>query len=339
MAVTEAYPDKPKREEEELSRAYLESRARVMGYGRAFTFPWWIPFLIIVGILAMISFTSDPKDAQTFEKLQEGIGMTLGVSFVSYFLGLSVALIVGIIRANPPKPPEQYNNVGRVVRQGIRVLIYNIATIYVQVMRGLPILVVLLVTAFVIVPIIRDDVINATIVPALRNLLNNPDIPDFFWRGSSPPAAIVALAFTYGAYMSETIRAGIQSVPKGQIEAAYSVGMTYWQTMRHIVLPQAFRNVLPPLGNDLVAMVKDSSLLTILGVGDITHIAKKTSSSNFRYLETYAIVSIIYLSMTILGSYIVQSVERTIDENQETPRWIQTLQEMRSKNKRKAKVE
>jgi polar amino acid transport system permease protein len=124
------------------------------------------------------------------------------------------------------------------------------------------------------------------------------------------PSAIVALAFTYGAFESETFRAGIQSVQRGQIEAARSLGMTYLQLMRYIVLPQAIRIILPPLGNDLVSMIKDSSLVAILGIPDITQLAKLSSAASFRYLETYLSAAAIYLTMTTIGSILVRFLER-----------------------------
>jgi polar amino acid transport system permease protein len=121
---------------------------------------------------------------------------------------------------------------------------------------------------------------------------------------------VIALAFTYAAFLSETFRAGIQSIGKGQIEAARSLGMTYAQVMRYVVLPQAIRRVLPPLGNDMIAMIKDSSLVAILGVQDITQLAKLSSSSTFRYLETYLIAASIYLVLTVAGSMVVRFIER-----------------------------
>ena len=220
----------------------------------------------------------------------------------------------------------------------LRTILYNLCTVYVSVMRGLPVLIVLLVTAFIIVPAVRD-LINSTVVDGLRTVTNNPDFADLVWRGSSEPSAIMALAVTYGAYMSETIRAGIQSIPKGQVEAAYSVGMTYFQTMRHIVLPQAFRNVLPPLGNDFVAMIKDSSLLAFLGVRDVTQIAKTSAGRSFRYVETYAIVAFIYLTLVIIASTLVNILEDTINVNRETPRFIQRLSEIMGRPQRKQKTE
>ena len=216
----------------------------------------------------------------------------------------------------------------------MRIAFYNICTVYVSVMRGIPILIVLLVTAFILVPAMRD-VVNDVILVSLRELLGNAEIPPLTWRGSSPMTAIVALGATYGAYMSETIRAGIQSIPKGQFEASYSVGMTYWQTMRSIVLPQAFRNVLPPLGNDFIAMIKDSSLLAFLGIRDVTQIAKLSSGRSFRYVETYAVTAYIYLTLVIVASTLVNLLEDTINIERETPPLIQRLRDLRpSKHKR-----
>ncbi len=300
---------------------------RVIHY--VYTAPWWLIVLFSIGILLAISINRDEIYSRIWDQLKDGISMTLGVSAVSYFFALMIALIVGIIRVNPPQPPDIGASWRRGVGRTVHVIFYNIASVYVNVMRGLPVLVVLLVAAFVVVPMIRDDVINAHIVPLLRQIFNNPDIPNLVWRGSSAPSAIMALALTYGAYMSETIRAGIQSIPKGQVEAAKSLGMTYFQVMRYIVLPQAFRVVIPPLGNDFVAMIKDSSLLAILGVRDITQIAKESSGRSFRYLETYAVVAILYLSLTITGSTIVRALEDAMREDRSTPRWLLTLGQIR----------
>ncbi len=323
----------------DLDEVMAASRARAMRYRPLYTLPYWLIFLVIVGILLAVSIITDAIYAKIFDQLKEGILMTLFVSIASYGLALSFAIVVGIIRSNPPAPPQTSETAWKATVRVLRIFAYNLCTLYVSVMRGIPILIVLLVTAFIIVPALRDP-INDTVVVGIRSLSDNPDIPDFIWRGSSAPSAIMALAVTYGAYMSETVRAGIQSIPKGQFEAAYSVGMTYWQTMRLIVLPQAFRNVLPPLGNDFVAMIKDSSLLAFLGVRDITQIAKTSSGRSFRYVETYAVVAFIYLTLVIIASTLVNLLEDTININRETPRFIQRLSELRGgKRKRKAIVE
>lgn len=127
--------------------------------------------------------------------------------------------------------------------------------------------------------------------------------------------AIIALAFTYGAYLAEIFRAGIQSIGKGQMEAARSLGMSYGQAMRHIILPQAIRNVLPALGNDFVAMVKDSSLVSVLAVRDITQVARLYAGSTFRFREAYVTLAVMYLTMTVILSLIVQTVERRLRSN------------------------
>lgn len=308
-----------------LDEVIAESRGRAMRYSRLYTFPYWFLFLVLIGILLAFSIVTDSVYSNIFGQLIEGLIMTLFVSVTSYASALFVAMAVGIIRSNPPEPPQSRQTLSRATLRTLRIALYNVCTVYVNVMRGIPILIVLLVTAFIVVPAVRE-LLNDVVLVSLRDLFGGADIPDIIWRGSSPMTAIVALGATYGAYMSETIRAGIQSIHKGQFEAAYSVGMTYWQTMRSIILPQAFRNVLPPLGNDFVAMIKDSSLLAFLGIRDVTQIAKLSSGRSFRYVETYAVTAYIYLTLVIVASTLVNLLEDTINIERETPRLVQSLQ-------------
>ncbi len=324
----------PERQEPDLDEIIAESRGRAMRLARFYTLPYWIVFLVILGILLAISIITDKVYSNIFNQLVDGVSMTLFVSIASYLTALSIAIIVGIVRSNPPAPPQSRESKRKAVTRILRIGAYNVCTVYVSVMRGIPILVVLLVTGFIVVPALRE-LINRTVVEGVRDLAGDPTIPNLIWRGSSAGTAIVALAITYGAYMSETVRAGIQSIPKGQFEAAYSVGMTYWQTMRSIVLPQAFRNVLPPLGNDFVAMIKDSSLLAFLGIRDITQIAKTTSGRSFRYVETYAVVAYMYLTLVILATTLVNLIEDTINIERETPRLILRLQSLWPGKKKK----
>jgi len=329
----------PERYEPDLDEIIAESRGRAMRFARFYTLPYWIVFLVIIGILLAISIITDKVYSNIFGQLIEGVSMTLFVSGVSYLCALTIAVIVGIVRSNPPAPPQSKESMRKGIARVLRIALYNVCTVYVSVMRGIPILVVLLVTGFIVVPALRE-LINTTVVESLRDLADNPAIPDLIWRGSSAGTAIVALAITYGAYMSETVRAGIQSIHKGQFEAAYSVGMTYWQTMRSIVLPQAFRNVLPPLGNDFVAMIKDSSLLAFLGIRDITQIAKTSSGRSFRYVETYAVVAYMYLTLVIMATTLVNLIEDTVNIERETPRLIGRLQALLpGKKKREPIVE
>lgn len=139
-------------------------------------------------------------------------------------------------------------------------------------------------------------------------LINNQNV-------SQNARAIIALSFTYGAFLAEIFRAGIQSIGRGQMEASRSLGMSYAQAMRHVILPQAVRNVLPALGNDFVAMVKDSSLISLLGVRDITQLAKVYTGRTFRFREAYVTLSVLYLTMTVSLSLLVQLFERRLRKN------------------------
>ena len=277
-----------------LDIAARESRSRVGPVDWLYSFPWWALTMVVVGVLIGISIAADAIYSDIFDKLQSGIAMSLRVAGFAYVSAILIGLIVGMIRSSAPRPGK-----GIAGRLGslLHLFLYNLASLYVAIMRGLPILIVLLIFAFVIVPAVRRWMSEVTGVA-------------FTFRGSSWESAVIALAFTYGAFLSETFRAGIQSIETGQGEAARSLGMTWFQSMRYVILPQAVRRILPPLGNDLVAMIKDSALVSILGVRDITQIAKLSSGASFRYLETYSVAAMIYLLLTFLGMLGVGLVER-----------------------------
>ena len=124
--------------------------------------------------------------------------------------------------------------------------------------------------------------------------------------------AIIALTIGYSAFISEVFRAGIQAVDPGQIEAAKALGLSRYRRFRHIVMPQAIRTILPPLGNDFVAMVKDSSLVSVLGVADITQMGKIYAAGSFRFFETYSIVAYIYLILTVGLSLALRALENRL---------------------------
>jgi polar amino acid transport system permease protein len=122
--------------------------------------------------------------------------------------------------------------------------------------------------------------------------------------------AVIALSIGYSAFISEVFRAGIQAVDSGQIEAAKALGLTRYRRFRHIVFPQAIRTILPPLGNDFIAMVKDSSLVSVLGVADITQMGKVYAAGTFRFFDTYSIVAYIYLLLTVSLSLALRRLEQ-----------------------------
>ncbi len=308
----------------DLGEARMAARRRAVPYAWLFNIPWWgvalllfgINFLFIVTInyfggfrldLApitsyQITFLDDPyyRYVDVIGRLTDGVSTTLRVSLWAYGMGLLIALVVALLRVNPPRSPEPGAPPGKQARSLLHLVFYNLATLYVEVLRGLPILVVLLMVAFVAVPMLNNTI----------NQLAGATVLDI--SGTSEQSAIMALALTYGAFLSETLRAGIQSIEKGQLEAARSLGMNYRVTLTQIILPQAIRRVLPPLGNDMVAMIKDSSLVSALGVRDLTQLSKLNASSNFWYLETFGTAAVIYLTLTILGTRLVRLLERRL---------------------------
>jgi polar amino acid transport system permease protein len=172
---------------------------------------------------------------------------------------------------------------------------YTISTLYVEVIRGLPMLVIVLYMGFAITPAIRD---------ASSGWFTGPiDL-----RGI--PSAIIGLSIGYGAYLAEVFRGGIESIHKGQMEAARSLGMSYFQAMRYVILPQAIRVVLPPLGNDFIALLKDSSLISVIALPELLQRGRLWISRTFRAFEGYNSIALIYLVMTLLLSLLVRIIER-----------------------------
>jgi polar amino acid transport system permease protein len=237
---------------------------------------------------------ANPKWSNAFSKLSEGVALTLRVAFFSYVGALGVGLILGLIRSSPPKPAT---GIFGIILSLVRLVIYHIANVFVEVMRGLPLLTTIVIFAFAIIPAVKDYM-EASYGIVLT------------FRAGSVETAIIVLALAYGAFMSETFRAGIQSIEKGQIEASRALGLSYIKTMQHVVLPQALRRILPPLGNDLVSMIKDSALVSAIGLRDITQVAKVQSGSNYQYTETYGTAAVIYLTLTIVLSLGVKYIER-----------------------------
>jgi polar amino acid transport system permease protein len=259
--------------------------------------PWWLLIILLGGILFVYFTFTDETYRATFNFLREGIIVTVRVTIIAFVFSIILGLMAGL---------------GRVSKNPI---IYNIATLYVQVMRGLPILVTILYVAFVFVPALITMINNFGDFLVQNGILAEDNILALFgnrqagYEVSFEARAILALAISYGAFSAEIFRAGIESIGRGQMEAARSLGMNYAQAMRYIILPQAIRRVLPPLGNDFIAMLKESSLVSALGVQDITQLGKLYSASSFQYLKVYNTVAVLYLTMTILLSLGVKAME------------------------------
>lgn len=197
----------------------------------------------------------------------EGVLLTLEISFYALLLSLPIGILFGLGRISKNK------------------IIFTISSIYVEVMRGVPLLVLLLWIFFV-----------------LGQFLN---LGSYF-------SAILGLSMFSGAFVAEIVRSGIQSVPKGQMEAARSSGMSYVQAMRFIILPQAFRRVLPPLASQFIILIKDSSLVSTVAVVDLTLNAKNLVATTFKSLEIWTFVALLYLVMTFSLSLLVRYMEKRL---------------------------
>lgn len=247
-------------------------------------FPYWLLLLAGVGLYLFWLVVANELYAQVLRTLVKGIGITVFVTVVSFALASALGLALALAALSRS------------------IMLRQIARVYVEVIRGIPIIVLLLYVAFVLAP---------AMVAAWNWMTSSLGIDP--WQTRDFPLlwrAIIALAIAYSAFLAEVFRAGLLSVDRGQIEAAQALGLNGRQRFRHIIFPQAFRTILPPLGNDFVAMVKDSSLVSVLGVSDITQLGKVTAAGNFRYFETYNVVALVYLTMTITLSLALRRLER-----------------------------
>ena len=260
--------------------------------------PWWALVILLLGALVAYFIFVSPTYQDAFLFLISGVRLTIMVSLASFVASLVLGLIAGLARVSK------------------NVFFYTATSVYVEVVRGIPILVLLIYFAYVVTPF-GLQLLNGLGAIMLQNLaigplgrlaeylanLNIQDV-DMIVR------AVTGLAFAYGAFEAEVFRAGIQSIERGQMEAARSLGMSYFQGMRYIILPQAIRRVLPPLGNDFIAMLKDSSLISVLAVRELTHLGKLNRARTFRTFETWNTVAFLYLILTLSLSILVKVMER-----------------------------
>lgn len=246
-------------------------------------FPWWLVVLAVFGCFALWTVLTDEIYRQVLSTLGRGVVITITVTLV----GFSTAATMGMALA--------------LMSLSRSLFLRQVARLYIEVVRGVPIIVLLLYVAFVFAPALVAG-FNWIADSIGLDPIRTRDFP-LLWR------AVIALAVGYSAFIAEVFRAGLQSVDPGQIEAANALGLNRWNRFRHIVFPQAIRTILPPLGNDFVAMVKDSSLVSVLGVLDVTQLGKVIAASNFRYFETYNVVALIYLTITVTLSILLRHME------------------------------
>ncbi|MCD6122348.1 MAG: amino acid ABC transporter permease [Spirochaetales bacterium] len=228
---------------------------------------WRISFFGALALIILLPIITPDPYRRILEFLPDGILKTFEVTILSIIFAFFIGLITGL---------------GRISR--IRI-INRIATVYVEVIRGIPLLVQIFYIYY-----------------ALGRFLQIPDIA----------SAVIAMAVCYGAYLGEIFRAGIQSIPKGQMEAALALGMSRTQALSKIILPQTIKVVLPPVGNEFIALLKDSSLVSILAVSDLLRRGREFASKTFYYFETYTMVALIYLVITLFLSRLVGIMEERL---------------------------
>jgi polar amino acid transport system permease protein len=224
----------------------------------------------------------------------EGAAMTLKITVIAVFFGTLIGLIGGMARLADARHGPW--------RPLLRWLVRMPATAYVTFFRGTPLFVQIMLVHFALMPMLvhpTDGVlINGDLARTLRQ-----DYGAFM-------SGLVALTLNAGAYITEIFRAGIQSIHRGQTEASRSLGMNYWQTMRFVIVPQAFRRMLPPLGNEAIMLLKDSSLVSAIGLAEMAYAARTVAGVYSRYWEPYLVISFAYLAMTMLMAAGINRLER-----------------------------
>lgn len=203
----------------------------------------------------------------SFPLLLTGAAVTIQITALSVGFGFLIGMFTGIARLSSNKP------------------IKLLAAIYVDFIRGTPLLVQIFIIYFA--------------MPIILGMRIEPFI-----------AAITACSINSGAYVAEIFRSGIQSIDKGQMEAGRSLGMSWMQTMQYIIMPQAFKRIIPPLGNEFIAMLKDSSLVSVIGFEELTRRGQLIIARTYGSFEIWLTVAFIYLVMTLTISRLVAYLER-----------------------------
>ena len=237
--------------------------------------------VIVVALIILLLFVSPDPYQRLLRFVSDGIWRTIYLTIISFILVLIFGLIVGLARLSKTK------------------IIRGIATVDVEVIRGIPMMVQIIYWYFAAPAIIKE--IGASLnIAAMAN-----------YRANGIVMAIFGLTFGYSAYMSEVYRAGIQSISRGQMEAARSLGMTYFQAMRYVIIPQAVRVILPPVGNEFITLLKDTALVSAVSIAELTPPRREFAATNFNPIETYTMVALVYLTMTLLATRAVTWLEKS----------------------------
>lgn len=225
-----------------------------------------------------------------------GLLMTIQLTLVAVGAGLVLGVLFGLISSSVDAPPPK----SQAMAWGMRIL-RGITLAYVTFFRGTPLFVQILLVHFALMP--------ALIHPDTGILLSGEMARTFRQEHGAFFSGALALTLNAGAYISEIFRAGIQSIHRGQTQAAYSVGLTHAQAMRFVVLPQAFRRMVPALVNEGVTLIKDSSLVSAIGLAELALAARTVAGAYSRYWEPYLAISVLYLILTLILSSLAKRLE------------------------------
>ncbi|MBQ9324908.1 MAG: amino acid ABC transporter permease [Clostridia bacterium] len=235
-----------------------------------------MPANIPTTFFAWVSFLLD-KYGELFLR---GTGVTMLVALTGTVLGFLIGLLVAIVRTIPLPRGAWYRKLPMRI-------VFFLLNVYIEVFRGTPMIVQSMVIYYGAMQIgFRMPVLGA---------------------------AIFIVSINTGAYMAEIIRGGIISVDVGQKEACTAIGMTHWQAMTHVILPQAVRNIMPSIGNEFVVNIKDSSVLNVISVGELFFMSKSAAGAYLRYFEVFFITACIYLILTFSVTRLLRLLEKKMD--------------------------
>ena len=226
--------------------------------------------------------------AAHWDRYLAGIGNTLALAVVATVIGCVIGLLCGILNTIP------YTKRDPIIKRFFLKLIRVVVRIYVEVFRGTPM------------------VLQAVFIYYGLPFFTNEQVM-FRGNGGLWLAAIIVVSINTGAYMAETVRGGILSIDPGQTEGAKAIGMTHVQTMLYVILPQALRNIMPQIGNNLIINIKDSCVLSVIGVAELLYKTKSAAGALYMNFETYTITMIVYFIMTFTCSRILRWLENRMD--------------------------
>lgn len=211
-----------------------------------------------------------------------GLGVTLELGHIGTILGCLIGFAVGVVRSVVVDPGASP------ISRGLTALVKAVLAIYVEIFRGTPMMV------------------QATVVYYGTMSLWGLDIPSF-------SAGVLVLSLNIGAYMSESVRGAIGGIDPGQIEGGQAVGMSYGQIMLHVIMPQAFKNLIPQIGNTFISAIKDTSVLNVIAVTELYFAAKSIAGTYFKFFETYLIICAIYFILTFTMSRLLHLLGRLLE--------------------------